>query len=120
MYFPDSTDSSVYVLGAVNHPGVFSLTHQMSFMDALGQAGGITRDGNFNDLHLIRPGSDVNLKIDLKDILSPNKNMNVAINAGDIIFVPRHGVSLFGYIVQQINPIGTLFSITQLGAAVAP
>ena len=120
VYIPDSTDTSVYVLGAVNHPGVFSLTPQMSFMDALGQAGGITKDGNFNDLHLIRPGSDVNLKIDLNEILSPNKNLNVAINEGDIIFVPRHGVSLFGYIIQQINPIGTLFSITQLGAAVAP
>ena len=120
VYIPDSTDTSVYVMGAVNHPGVFSLTPQMSFIDLLGQAGGITRDGNFNELHLIRPSSDVNLKIDLKEILSPNKKLNVAINEGDIIFVPRNGASLFGYIVQQVNPLSTLFSITQLGAVVAP
>ena len=120
VYVPDSTDTSVYVMGAVNHPGVFSLTPQMSFIDLLGQAGGITRDGNFNELHLIRPSSDVNLKIDLKEILSPHKNLNVAINEGDIIFVPRNGASLFGYIIQQVNPISTLFSITQLGAVVAP
>ena len=116
VYIPDSTDTSVFVLGAVNHPGVFSLTPQMSFMDALSQAGGVTKDGNFNELHLIRPSADVNMKIDMSDILAPQKNLNVAINEGDIIFVPRHGISQFGYIMQQINPFGTLFTIGQIGA----
>ena len=116
VYIPDSTDTSVFVLGAVNRPGVFSLTPQMSFMDALSQAGGMTKDGNFNELHLIRPGSDVNMKIDMADILSPQKKLNVAINEGDIIFVPRHGISQFGYVMQQINPFGTLFTIGQIGA----
>jgi len=52
--------------------------------------------------------------------LSPQKNLNVAINEGDIIFVPRHGVSKVGYILQQINPFSTLFTISQLGAVAAP
>ena len=116
VYIPDSTDTSVFVLGAVNHPGVFSLTPQMSFMDALSQAGGVTKDGNFHELHLIRPSADVNMEIDMSDILAPQKNLNVAINEGDIIFVPRHGVSKIGYILQQINPFTTLFTISQIGA----
>ena len=45
------------------------LTPQMSFMDALSQAGGVTKDGNFNELHLIRPSADVNMKIDMSDML---------------------------------------------------
>jgi len=118
VYIPDATDTSVFVLGAVNQPGVFRLTPQMSFMDALGQAGGVTKDGNFHELHLIRPSADVNMTIDMSDMLSPQKNLNVAINEGDIIFVPRHGVSKIGYILQQINPFSTLFTISQLGAAV--
>jgi polysaccharide export outer membrane protein len=118
VYIPDSTDTSVFVLGAVNRPGVFSLTPQMSFMDALSQAGGLTKDGNFHELHLIRPGSDVNMQIDLSDFLSPQKKLNVAINEGDIIFVPRHNVSKIGYILQQINPFSTLFTISQMGAMV--
>ena len=118
VYIPDSTDTSVFVLGAVYRPGVFSLTPQMSFMDALSQAGGVTKDGNFNELHLIRPGSDVNLTIDMSEILSPQKKLNVAINEGDIIYVPRHSVSKIGYILQQVNPFSTLFSISQLGALV--
>lgn len=120
VYIPDATDTSVFVLGAVNEPGVLRLTPQMSFMDALGQAGGVTKDGNFHEIHLIRPSSDVNMTIDMSDMLSPQKNLNVAINEGDIIFVPRHGVSKIGYILQQINPFSTLFTISQLGAVAAP
>ncbi len=119
VYIPDATDTSVFVLGAVNTPGVFRLTPQMSFMDALGQAGGLTKDGNFNDVHLIRPDANVNMKIDMSELLKPQGKLNVAMNEGDIIFVPKHGVSKIGYILQQINPFSTLFTITQLGA-VAP
>lgn len=117
VYIPDSTDTSVFVLGAVNHPGVFSLTPQMSFIDALSQAGGVTKDGNFNELHLIRPSAGVNMNIDMTDILAPQKNLNVAIREGDIIYVPRSGVSKMGYLIQQLNPFTTMFAITQMGMA---
>lgn len=119
VYIPDATDTSVFVLGEVHEPGVFRLTPQMSFMDALAQAGGVTKDGNTHDLHLIRPSSDVNMQIDLSDLLTPKKDLNVAINEGDIIYVPRHNVSKIGYVLQQINPFSTLFTISQL-AAIAP
>ncbi len=118
VYIPDSSDTSVFVLGAVNKPGVFTLSPQMSFMDALSQAGGLTKDGNFNELHLIRPSAGVNMRIDMTDLLAPNKKMIVAINEGDIIFVPRTGVSKIGYLMSQINPFATLFTISQLGMAV--
>ncbi|MCX7099605.1 MAG: SLBB domain-containing protein [Methylococcales bacterium] len=119
VYIPDATDTSVFVLGEVHEPGVIRLTPQMSFMDALGQAGGVTKDGNTHDLHLIRPSADVNMQIDLSDLLAPQKNLNVAINEGDIIYVPRHNISKIGYMLQQVNPFSTLFTISQL-AAVAP
>ena len=84
-------------------------------MDALGQAGGPTKDGDFNRLHLIRPSAGVNMEIDMSDVLSPNKNLNVAIQEGDIIYVPRHDISKIGYIVQQVNPFATLYTVGQLG-----
>ncbi|MEI6708786.1 MAG: SLBB domain-containing protein [Methylococcales bacterium] len=114
VYIPDSSDTSVFVLGAVHRPGVISLTPQMSFMDALGQAGGMTDDGDFNEMHLIRPSANANMEIDMADILAPQKNLNVAIKEGDIIFVPRNGFSQIGYIMQQLSPYSSLFAITQL------
>ena len=120
VYIPDSNDTSVFVLGAVTRPGVYSFSPQMSFMDALGQAGGMTKDADFNEIHLIRPSAEVNLEINMADILKPQKNLNVAVNEGDIIYVPRHEVSQFGYVMQTINPFSTLFTITQVGSALAP
>jgi polysaccharide export outer membrane protein len=111
VYIPDSTDTSVFVLGAVNHPGVVSLTPQMSFMDALGQAGGLTKDSNIYEIHLIRPNAEVNMAINLTDVLSPQKNINVAMNEGDIIYVPRNGVSNIGYILQQLNPFTSIIML---------
>ena len=115
VYIPDATDTSVFVLGAVNTPGVFRLTPQMSFMDALGQAGGLTKEGNYHDIHLIRPTEQVNMQIDMDDVLAPQPDLNVGIKEGDIIFVPRHNVSKVGYMVQQINPFAVLFAIAQFG-----
>ena len=118
VYIPDATDTSVFVLGAVNAPGVFRLTPQMSFMDALAGAGGLTKDGNSHEIHLIRPSVDANMQIDITQLLQPSGKLNVAINEGDIIYVPRHGVSKIGYMLQQINPFSTLFTISQLGAVI--
>ena len=115
VYIPDATDTAVFVLGAVNTPGVLRLTPQMSFMDAISQAGGITKDGDFHEVHLIRPNADVNMVIDMGDMLMPQKNLNVAINEGDIVFVPRSNINKFGYIIQQVNPFTTMFAITQMG-----
>lgn len=115
VYIPDARDATVFVMGAVNTPGVFRLTSQMSFMDALAQAGGLTKDGNYHNLHLIRQSENVNMQIDMDDVLEPKPSVNVAIKEGDIIFVPRHNVSKVAYLMQQINPFAFLFAIAQFG-----
>jgi polysaccharide export outer membrane protein len=114
VYIPDATDTSVFVLGEVHEPGVFRLTPQMSFMDALGQAGGLTKDGDTHDLHLIRPSANVNMKIDMTDLLEPQVKLNVVMNEGDIIYVPKNGIGKVGYYLQQINPFSTLLTIFAL------
>lgn len=116
VYIPDATDTSVFVLGAVNTPGVIRLTPQMSFIDALGQAGGLTKEGNVHDVRLIRPGTNVNMKIDMDDFLQPKADLNVAIQEGDIIYVPKNNVAKVGFILQQINPFAFLFTIAAFGA----
>lgn len=114
VYIPDATDTSVFVLGAVNKPGVFRLTPQMSFLDALSQAGGPTTDADLNALHLIRPAKKVNLEIDMENILQPDPNLILSMEEGDIVYVPRNGVSKVGYILQRINPFATLITLKTL------
>ena len=115
VYIPDSTDTSVYVLGAVQKPGVFRLTPQMSFMDALSQSGGPTPDANLASLHLVRPSKQAHLEIDMEDLLHPDPNLNMSIEEGDIIYVARSWESKVGYVIQKINPFASLLTLKSFG-----
>ncbi|MFM8333495.1 MAG: SLBB domain-containing protein [Candidatus Methylumidiphilus sp.] len=114
VYIPDATDTSVYVLGAVNKPGVFRLTPQMSFLDVLSQSGGPTPDADMTTLHLIRPSKNVHLEIDMADLLEPNPKLIVSMEQGDIVYVARSGVAKVGYILQKVNPFATLITLRNL------
>lgn len=114
VYIPDSTDTPVYVLGEVQTPGVYRLTPQMSFLDAISQAGGPTRDANLNRIHVIRPGERANLMFSFMEILKPDPSLNVAMREGDVVYVARNGVSQIGYILDNFNPFSQLLMINQL------
>ena len=64
-----------------------------------------------DDIHVIRPNKGVNLALSMEELLSADPKLNVAIEEGDILYVPRSGVAKVGYIVQQMNPFGYLFLI---------
>lgn len=114
LYIPDASDTPVYVLGEVENPGVYRLTPQMSFMDALSQAGGPTRDANLRRIHVIRPGERVHLTFSLMQLLKPDPSLNVAMREGDIIYVARGNISQIGYILENFNPFSSILIINQL------
>jgi polysaccharide export outer membrane protein len=116
VYIPDATDTSVFVLGAVNKPGVFRLTPQMSFLDVLSQAGGPTPDADLATLHVIRPAKAVHLEINMEDLLRPDPSLILSMEENDIVYVARNGVAKVGYIMQKINPFATMMTVKSLGA----
>jgi polysaccharide export outer membrane protein len=116
VYIPDATDTPVYVLGEVQTPGVYRLTPQMSFLDALTQAGGPTRDANLYSIHVIRPGDRLHLTFSFMQLLKPEPGLNVAMREGDIVYVARSGISQIGYILDNLNPFSTLLAIENLTA----
>jgi polysaccharide export outer membrane protein len=116
VYIPDSDDELVYVLGEVEHPGAIRLTPQMTMMDAFAQAGGPTKDAAITKIQLVRPVAGEHRVVTIKEILKPQPEVNVGLQQGDIIYVPRRGLATFGYWMDKVNPIAT-FGI--FGAAVA-
>lgn len=114
VFIPDSLDTPVYVLGAVHSPGVYRFTPQMSFMDAISQAGGPTEQANFKRIHVIRPAERVHLMFSFEQLLKPDPGLNVAMREGDVVFVQRSGIAQFGWYLDQLNPFTTLLSINQL------
>ena len=107
LYIPDADDQLVYVLGEVRGPNAYHLTPDMSLLDALARAGGPTPDADPSVMHLIRPRKGVNQIIDIEDLLMPNANLNVSLQKGDIVYVPRRGLAKVGYVLDQLSPIAS-------------
>jgi polysaccharide biosynthesis/export protein len=105
VYIPDADDQLIYVMGEVFKPGAYHLTPDMSFMDALAQAGGPTVNAATNRVLLARPSIGVQKSIDVNEYLRARGEHNYMLEEGDIIYVPRSGMAKFGYFMQQFTPL---------------
>jgi polysaccharide export outer membrane protein len=104
VFIPDSSDTSIYVLGQVTRPGSYRLTPRMTVLDALAQAGGPTEDAKPEQIGLYRAGSNSTEMISFADLINPARAVNFVMEDGDVLFLPRNGISEFGYLMRQISP----------------
>lgn len=104
VFIPDSSDTSIYVLGQVLRPGSYRLTPRMTVLDALAQAGGPTEDAKPEKIGLYRAGSNSTEEIAFADLINPARAVNFAMEDGDVLFLPRSGLGDFGYFMRQISP----------------
>ena len=87
----------VAVLGAVNGPGVFALAEGMKVIDVLARAGGPTARGTLNGVIVVRQegGQAKRIVLNLeRAVTGQDLSQNVALQAGDVVFVPERGFSL--------------------------
>lgn len=102
IYIPDSFDTLVYVLGEVGKPGAYRLTPNMSLLDALAQAGGPTEDAAPQEIGIYRPSSQAVQRVPLRSLLTGDRQLNFALEEGDVIYVPKSTIADFGYVTRQI------------------
>ena len=104
IYVPDSSDTMVYVMGAVAKPGAYRLTPDMSYLDALAQAGGPNEDAESSTISLYRPGQNAVQTFPFKSLLTDGPRANYALEEGDVIYVPKRGLAEVGYVLRQLLP----------------
>jgi len=104
VFIPDSSDTSIYVLGQVVRPGSYRLTPRMTVLDALAQAGGPTEDAKPEKIGLYRAGSNSVEEISFAELINPARTVNFAMEDGDVLFLPRSGLGELGYFMRQISP----------------
>ncbi len=107
VYLPDANDQLVYVLGYVKQPGAMHLTPAMSFLDAVALAGGPTPDANLSHVSLIRNSKGKHEEIPLKDFFEGRSRPNLALEDGDLIYVPPRWMARFGYFMEKVSPLTT-------------
>lgn len=117
IFIPDSSDTSVYVLGSVIKPGSYRLTPRMTILDALAQAGGPNEDASPEKIGIYRAGSKKVEIIDLGSVVAPDRKANFALEDGDVVFVPKSGLASFGYFVRQISPLVSVLTFGMTASA---
>lgn len=113
VYIPDADDQLVYALGQVNTPGAYNLSPEMTLLDIIARAGGLTEDGDPNQMVLVRPSENASMTITLRDLLRPEPGLNVSLAQGDVLYVPSSGLGSVGYLMRQINPVTSFLIFTQ-------
>lgn len=114
LYFPDSQESLISVLGEVTRPGPVRLTQSTTLISLLADAGGVTEKAGNPTIQIVEPSTGRIQKITYKQLLTLQGGSDVTLHDGDIVFVPRSGLSKVGFFFQQISPItsiGTVFSL---------
>lgn len=80
----------VSVLGEVEQPGRFEFQNQVSVLDALAEAGGLTEFADSSDILILRRFQDETEKIpfNYRKMVNSRNNERVLVFPGDIIVVP--------------------------------
>jgi polysaccharide biosynthesis/export protein len=112
VYLPDSDDQTVLVMGEILKPGGYRITPGMRILDAIGKAGGPTKDAAKGSIRFIRPSQKLDVALDLEDLMIQHIETNVVLEEGDILYLPRSGIANIGYVLQQISGVLTVLLLS--------
>ena len=105
IYIPSGLSKEVYILGEVNNAMLFAYREDMPMSRTLAQAEGFTPDADLKRVHIVR-GSLHNptvIMINFEEVLKGNAR-EVALEPGDIIYVPPTGLTNFARVVDKLVP----------------
>jgi len=98
-------DQKVYISGEVNNAGSLPLKSNHNIMQVLSEAGWVTPAARMNEVILLRKNpadKDAVYPINLEKIISgEDLEQNVAIKAGDVIYVPPSDSIIMNRFVEQ-------------------
>jgi polysaccharide export outer membrane protein len=85
--------NKIYVVGQVNNPGEFPVSHRIDVMQALSLARGLTPFGDENDIRILRrdpaTGKVKSLSFDYSAVKNgENLESDIQLESGDVVIVP--------------------------------
>ena len=87
----ESRSKKIYVLGKINKPGEYTLQKEMTILQALSLAGGVSEWADRSDIRLVREieGTEKTFKVDYDAIVSgQDLSQNIQLQPDDTIFLP--------------------------------
>lgn len=98
----------VYVLGEVASPGIYPMRRGATVIDALALAGGTTEDSDDEEVRLLRPVDGEMSRMDYQGYQLGKMQFDMALEAGDVIYVPTSTIGEIGYFLSQFSSIASL------------
>jgi polysaccharide export outer membrane protein len=96
------------VLGDVNKPGVYDMNRRLSVMEAIAEAGDVTKYGNRTKISVLRmrqDGSQQPYAINLKG-MQKGSGEPFYLSPGDVIFVPGNKMKTVDQVLQNVSMLG--------------
>jgi polysaccharide biosynthesis/export protein len=115
IYVPSPNERYVSVIGEVVHPGVVQLQDGSNLIEMLTEAGGILTDksGRLPKIQIIHKYNQSVETVPYEDILL-SKNIDLALQTGDIIYVPESKFSRVAVTFEKISPLLSIATIATL------
>ena len=85
-------DIQILISGNAYNPGIYTLNGNSNALHALAMAGGISKDGSYREIDILRNGAVIDT-IDLYDIfIFGRSNFGVKLRSGDSIFIKQAAI----------------------------
>lgn len=110
----------IFVLGQVKNPGVYRMRSELTLLEAISAAGGVTRDAYLSGAYVVRDGKILLVNF-FKLIAKGNTDENIPLLVGDVIYLPDNKdqkVFVLGEVNRQ-SAIPTTDTMTLLEAIAA-
>ena len=92
----------LYIMGEVRRPGYYNVTPNMTLLDALTQAGSITDDAAKKRIHVVHMNGYSHEVINLFQLAEPDATLDVLLEPGDLVYVPKNWLAVTNYWLSQI------------------
>jgi polysaccharide export outer membrane protein len=102
----DSQKFQLVVVGEVAKPGVYPLSGRVDPLHALALAGGAQVTAGLSEVYILRTNKagkveKLVVNLDGEETLQPNRENNIYVQGGDLVFVPMSGIAYADLIVDQ-------------------
>ncbi len=94
--------SPLYIMGEVKKPGYYNVSPNSTLLDALTQAGSLTDDAAKKRIHVVHMNSYTHEVINLYELAEPDATLDVALEPGDLVYVPKNWLAVTNYWLSQI------------------
>lgn len=105
VYIANAETEQIYVLGEVSSPRLVSYNKNITLVEAIAASGGFTPKAQKTRVIVIRGRGEANhINVDVDALLlGDQKEQNIALRSGDIVFVPEQGMSEYSRYIDYMS-----------------